>query len=148
MKRTAIIIMLISASVIVRAEDNQLFSFGFHENAVTYVFAENVRVRKAPGIEEGNVIDTLNPGHEVFIVKVDDKLFSMNGISENWLYVKYSVGGKEKKGYVWGGLVSIAWIKNGKDFILTGMRKYTSLKGLEGECRVVSAGKITASLPV
>lgn len=129
-------------------DDTPLFSYGFQADHTTYVFADNVRVRTAPLIKDGNITDTLSPGHELFILKVDETSLEMNGITENWLYVKYKIGGMEKKGYVWGGLVAIAWVKSGKDLVLTGLRSFKEGKGLESECRLVRDGKILSSIPV
>lgn len=147
MKRISSIILLLFTSALLYADD-PFFAGGFAEGAVTYVFAEEVRVRTAPEIKEGNVADTLSPGHEIVVIKNREKMLSLNGISENWLHIKYKAGGKEKRGYVWGALLSIAWIKNGSDLVLTGLRKYSEAGGLEAECRIVRGGRIISSVPV
>lgn len=147
MKRVSSIIFLLLTSVILYAGE-PFFSNGFADGSATYIFGENVRIRTTPEIKENNVADTLNPGHEVFIIKNEEKTLALNGVSENWLYVKYKVSGKEKRGYVWGALLSIAWIKNGNDLVLAGLRKYSDNSGLEAECRIIRAGKIISSVPV
>lgn len=147
MRRIFSIIILMTISAVLYA-DEPFFANGFAEGALTYVFAEDVRIRTTPEIKEGNVADTLGPGHEIVIIKNQDKTLSLNGLKENWLYAGYKVSGKEKKGYVWGALLALAWVKRGDDLLLTGIRKYSESGGLSAECRLIRAGKILSSVPV
>lgn len=140
-----IIVLLIP---VIQYADEPFFDNGFSDGAITYVFAQNVRIRTTPEIKEGNVADTLNTGHEVIILNNEKTIFTLNGIRENWVQVKYKLRGKDNKGYVWGALLSISWIKNGNDLVLTGLRKYSETKGLEAECRILRGEKIISSIPV
>ena len=147
MKRIPVIFIISLFTVLLYA-DEPFFNYGFAQGALTFIFAENVRVRTGPVIKNGNVADTLGPGHEVRIIQNDEKTLTLNGICENWLHVKYTARGKEKTGYVWGALCAIAYTKAGNELVLAGIRKYSENRGLEAECRIVSRGKVISSLPV
>lgn len=147
MKRISSIILLLLIQASLYA-DEPFFANGFAEGAVTYIFAENVRIRTSPEIKDGNVADTLGPGHEIAVIKNEEGMLALNGLNENWLSVKYKISGKERIGYVWGGLLAVAWVKSGSDLVLAGLKKYSESAGLEAECRIVRGGKIISSLPV
>ena len=73
MKKQLIMFLVLILSVPVIADEAGFFTNGFAENSTTYVFASSVRVRTSPEIKGNNVTDTLNPGHEVIIIRVDEK---------------------------------------------------------------------------
>jgi len=143
----SVLLILISLPLFA-GEKTGIYNFGIIESGGTYLFGDNVRIRKSPEIKEDNVKDTLPAGYAVTVDKKTDKVMSMNGFSSNWYVVSYKNKGKKDSGYVWGGLLSIGYVKSGSDLFLLGIKSFDDKKGFQGECRLVSGGQIASALTI
>lgn len=120
---------------------SSLYEYGeFKANSTTYLFGDNVNIRSAASTT-ARVADKLPIGTELKIVEKSGETLVLNGIMSNWYKVSYSNG---KTGYVWGGLLSIAYGTNGRTLLLTGITKIGP--GVKAECRMVKANKLITSL--
>lgn len=128
------------------SEDVSIYPYGFQENSVTYLFGDNVRVRKEPFVKEGNITDTLNAGEKIKIIKKTDLVMALDGYKEYWYKISYMKSGKNSEGYIWGGLLSIGYSAKGEKLFLIGLKKYSPDGGFTGECRLVEKGKIISSV--
>lgn len=110
------------------------------------VSGDNSRVRRAPDMEKGEIVDTLSAGSYVTISGKTEKSMKVNGYSEYWYRVKYKRNSKDYEGYIWGGLLSITYISMGDRLFLTGIKKYNEENGYTAECRLVVGGRIISSV--
>jgi hypothetical protein len=127
-------------------EELSFYHYGFQENSETYLFGDKVRVRKAPAVKDDNIIDILNTGVKVRIIKKTDKVMTADGYKEYWYKISYKKNNKNSDGYVWGGLLSIGYSAIGEKLFLTGLKKYSTGNGFFAECRFVEKGKTLASV--
>ena len=123
-----------------------VYHYGFVENAETYLFGDNVRVRKEPVIKDGNITDVLNAGDKVTIAGKTDKVMLVDGYKEYWYKISYKKNDKNCEGYAWGGLFSIGFSVKGDKLFLAGIKKYSPDKGFTAECRLVEKGRILSSV--
>lgn len=143
-----IMIMLLFFPFMARSGENIVYHFSFVEGGSTYIFGENVRVRKAPEIKEDNISETLPAGYAVKILQKTDTAMAQNGFREYWCKVSFTKSGKEMQGYVWGGFIAAGHLAIGKDLLLLGFKKHEEEHGFTGECRLIRDGKIISSVPV
>ncbi len=146
MKRCILFILLFLPAVLT-GEENIVYNFTFVEGSSTYVFGDNVRVRKAPEVTEINIIDTLPAGYPVKILKKTSKVMAQNGFSEYWYSVSFSRNGKVVTGYIWGGLLAAGYINTGKGLLLLGFKSYGDDE-FTGECRLIRDGRILSSINI
>jgi len=147
MKRYILILLLLIPLTGKGDDENIVYNYSFNENAETFIFGNNSRLRKAPEIKGDNIVETLPAGYPVRILEKKSQTMALNGFREYWYRVSFFKSGKKNTGYIWGGLLSAAYVKKGKDILLLGFSKYSE-DGFEGECRLVRKGKIISSLPV
>lgn len=148
MKKAVFLLIMIISFPLSAETKSSVCIFGSLEKGDLYLFDDNVRIRKTPEISDDNVLATLPAGFLVSVTERTEKIMAMNGFSSNWYRVGYSINGKKESGYVWGGLLSIGYIKAGSDIFLLGIKNFDSQKGFTGECRLISGGKIASSLTV
>ncbi len=128
------------------AKELSIYHYSFQENIQTFIFGDNVRVRKEPDSKNENVIDILSAGDNILIIKKTDKFMVVDGYKENWYKISYKKNNKNSTGYVWGGLFSIAYSVKGEKIFLAGIKKYSPDSGFTAECRLVEKGKILSSV--
>lgn len=78
-------------------------NFEFEESSTQYLYGNNVVLRKKAS-SESTALDTLAIGSEITILKKSKKESDYNGLSWSWYKVKQG----KKKGYILGGLISLA----------------------------------------
>lgn len=143
-----ILILFLLIPFMAQSGENIVYNFTFVEGSSTYIYGENVRVRKTPEVREDNVAETLPAGYPVKILQKTDKSMAQNGFREYWCKISFNKSGREMNGYVWGGLIAAGHINIGKDLFLLGFKKYGEEHGFTGECRLIRDGRILSSLPV
>ncbi len=107
-------ILVITAGIfsITHAGDKYSTYYGeFRPGQIVHSFGDKVNIRKKP--ETGAaVMDQLQISAPVKIIEKTDKVLEMNGFKDYWYKVEYlcSCGHKYDQGYVWGGLLSKAFV--------------------------------------
>jgi len=127
------------------AEENSIYSGEFIENSQTYIFGDNVRVRKEPDAQKSNVIETLNIGDKITIQKKTDQTMIIDGYKSFWYKVSYKKNNKDSSGFIWGGMFSLGYAVKGDMLLLAGIKKFDENKGFIGECKLVKNNKIISS---
>ncbi len=127
-------------------EELSVYQYGFQENSETYIFGDNVRVRKEPAVKNDNITDVLNAGIKIKIIKKTDQVMTVEGCKEYWYKISYKKNDKNSDGYVWGGLLSIAYSGKSERLFLTGLKKYSPDRGFTAECRLVEKGRTLSSV--
>lgn len=139
------LILLFSIEISYSGEDS-LHQYSFQENSSTYLFGDNVRVRSEPEINSKNVIDTLNIGDKVTIVRKTDRVMVIGGYKEFWYKISYKKNNKDSAGYIWGGLLSFGFSVKDNKLFLAGMKNYSKDSGFTAECRLLENGKLISSV--
>lgn len=100
------------------------------------VYADKAYIRSTPSVK-GTIVDSLLPGSLVVVDEVITTApLTMKGLTAAWIKTHYSVGGKDVKGYVWGGLLALnALTKDGITFAY-GLEKRTVLSATEEKLTV------------
>ncbi len=145
-KYLTLLTVLLTAAGISYAEDLSVYHYSFIENSQTYIFADNVRVRKSPEINNANIIDQLDTGDRVTILSRSEKSMVIDGYKEGWYKIGCRKKGKDLSGYVWGGFFSIGYSVRGERLFLTGIKSFKADTGFTAECRLVEKGKILSSV--
>ena len=130
---------------ITHAGEDSIYHYSFLENSGTYVFGDNVRVRKSPVISDSNIIDQLTIGDKVTIVSRSEQTMVIDGYKENWYKIIYRKKDKDLSGYTWGGFLAIGFSVKGEKLFLAGIKKYNADSGFTAECRLVEKGRMLSS---
>ena len=141
-------LLLMVSLPLAAGSETSIYNYGDIEKGETCLFGDSVRIRKTPEIKEDNVLNTLPAGYAVTVERKTANVMALNGFSSNWYWISYKNRGKSESGFVWGGLLAIGYVKKENDLFLLGIKGFSSEKGFEGECRIVSGGKIVSVLPV
>ena len=103
----------------------------FTDNAQTCVYTETAPVYSSNSTD-ASIIATLKLGTPVTVVSnSDEDKQKINGYSACWCSVKFSLNGTEGKGYMWGGHLAVACIKDpgqSDDLYIYGISAYDSSK--------------------
>jgi hypothetical protein len=140
-----ILVLILFTLKISSGEEISVYRYSFLENSGTYIFGDNVRVRKDPEIKNSNAIDKLNTGDKITIIKKTDQVMVIDGYKEYWYKIAYRKNNKDLEGYVWGGLFSICYSVKGDKLFLAGIKKYND-NGFTAECKLVEKGKVLSSV--
>lgn len=141
-------LLLMVSLPLAAGSETSIYNYGDIEKGETCLFGDSVRIRKTPEIKEDNVLGTLPAGYAVTVEKKTGNVMALNGFSSYWYRVSYKNNGRSESGFVWGGLLAIGCIKKENDFFLLGIKSFSRENGFEGECRILSGGKIVSALPV
>jgi len=113
----------------------------FIKGAKSYTFGDNCRIRKAPSLS-AETVDTLSIAMPVTIISKNDKQETISGQTQNWFEISYA---KNKKGYIWGGLIAYAYTKDGDYLLLIGITSYSD-HSFRGEARLVKNNKLVSKV--
>ena len=141
-----ILIFLLTPLTVLYSKEISIYHYSFIEGSETYLFGDNVRVRKEPEIKNDNIIDTLAVGDKLTIVQKTEKNMKIDGYKENWYKIRYKKNSRSLEGYVWGGFLSIGYSVKGERLFLTGLKKFSADKGFIAECRLVEKSKVLSSV--
>lgn len=89
-----------------------------------YIFSDTALVKVAPSNQAAEK-DTLFAGDSVQIQLLTDYHEFINGFAALWLKVDYFKNGFQRTGFVWGGVMAIATLKDQNELLLLGLKKTT-----------------------
>ncbi|WP_343673669.1 hypothetical protein [Chitinophaga sp.] len=95
------------------------------------VYADKAYIRSTPSVK-GTIVDSLLPGSTI----VSDEVITaapltMKGLTTAWLKTHYTTGGREVKGYIWVGLLSLGTFTKDDVTFVYGLEKRTVLSETE-----------------
>ena len=137
MAMTALITALLVVASPTTVRDDSFRLGAFENGAAVRLAGDRVNIRSTPSLS-GAVVATLPIGTPLRISAKSDASTVIDRLKAPWYGVSFRHGGKEKTGFVWGGLLSVASLDlkgpGGDGIILTGL-SVTPEKRLT--CRVV-----------
>jgi hypothetical protein len=87
--------------------DKTVYNYGaFKEGAIARLFGDKVNIRSGPSVKD-KIVANLPIGTPLTIIRKSEEAYKMNEFISNWYEVSFFLGKDEKKGYVWGGLLSL-----------------------------------------
>ncbi len=126
--------------------ESGIFTMGkFNEGAKAFLYGDNVNVRSEPAIN-AKVIANLSIGTPITILAESKQVYTSASNKAPWYEVSFQDGGQAKRGYVWGGLISMTTLrlKNG-DLLVAGIKEFNKNGAPVGEIRLVRAKKQVSS---
>lgn len=103
---------------------NYYWTEGENQNAMIGV--NNCYVRNAP-TKTAILLDSLQIGKEVLILKSTDNLLKIKGINVSWTKIQYKTNkGEIKIGFLWKGFLALGFKKNKQNTFLTTIDKIES----------------------
>lgn len=95
------------------------------------VYADKAYIRSTPSVK-GTIVDSLLPGSKVVADSVmTASPLTMKGLTAAWLKTHYTAGGKEVKGYIWVGLLSLGTFTKDDVTFVYGLEKRTVVSETE-----------------
>lgn len=95
------------------------------EKKEAIVGVKNCYIRSEPGIS-GLLLDSLQMGRKVEVVKSTEDLLKIKGINTNWAEVRYKTSrGDSKQGYLWKGFLALDFVEGKEETFLTTINKIT-----------------------
>lgn len=95
------------------------------------VYADKAYIRSTPSVK-GTIVDSLLPGTKLVADSVITAApLTMKGLTTAWLKTHYTAGGKEVKGYVWIGLLSLGTFTKDDVTFVYGLEKRTVVSETE-----------------
>lgn len=125
-----------------KIQESCIYTFNFQKGTETYIFGEKVNVRKTDSINS-KVITVLPIATKIKILERSEKYYVNNGYKEYWYLIEY---GQAMTGYVWGGMLSLNYYRDGEYIFLTAVNSFSIKNGLGGETRLVKNGKLLSTV--
>lgn len=95
------------------------------ENEETIVGVKNCYIRSEPSTL-GLLLDSLQMGNKVKIIRTTENLLKIKGINTNWAEIEYkTTRGDLKLGYIWKGFLALGSVSVGEETYLTTISKIT-----------------------
>ncbi|MCL9804155.1 SH3 domain-containing protein [Flavobacterium amniphilum] len=95
------------------------------ENEETIVGVKNCYIRSEPSTS-GLLLDSLQMGSKVKILRTTENLQKIKGINTNWAEIQYRTSrGDLKLGYIWKGFLALGFVSVGEERYLTTIAKIT-----------------------
>jgi hypothetical protein len=121
-------------------------SYGEETDKYAYIFIDNALIRNSPEIKQNNIIDKLNTGIKVKIIKKLTNKTKVFGLEANWYKISYS-NSKTQEGYIWGGLLSLLdKIIDDDKIIIFGIKEYIKGFGYKGEFKILQNNIVLDSM--
>lgn len=99
--------LLLLVTQLLQAQEEYIFSYWNYEKGnQAIVSASMANVRSKPSLK-GAVTDSLECGTGVQITSNPVNLTKLKGLDAPWFGVRYKKDGKEKTGFIWGGVLAI-----------------------------------------
>lgn len=114
------------AKAMVMSDAYEINLWNLRSGDTTHIFADVAYIRDYPGTQ-GNLVDSLQVGQEVFIKSSGYNPSVIRGFGAPWCEIYYYKNQQKQEGYIWMGLLALSTIESndGKLFI-HGFSRYNS----------------------
>lgn len=97
------------------------------ENKTAIIGANNCYIRNAASVNAA-LLDSLQIGKEVLILKSTENTLNIKGINVSWIQIQYTDKNKEiKTGFLWKGFLALGFQKNKQNTFLTTIDKIETI---------------------
>ena len=89
------------------------------ENRIAMIGATNCYVRDEPSVN-GKLLDSLQLGKEIVILKNTENLLKIRGINASWVQISFeNQQGTTQKAFLWKGFIALGFVKSAQNIFLT-----------------------------
>lgn len=128
--KKAFVILVLFAQIRTFSQEKSSHNYYWsnEENLKAMVGVANCYVRENPSTK-ATLLDSLQIGKEVTLVKSTDINYEINGVNVSWVAIEYqNKSGIISKGYLWRGFLALGYVKKKELTFLTTIDKFENRK--------------------
>jgi hypothetical protein len=123
-----IILVLLQLDSFSQEKNAHNYYWSNEENQRAIVGVNNCYVRENPSTK-ATLLDSLQIGKEITVVKSTDIDYAINGVNVSWVAIEYqNKSGTISKGFLWKGFIALGYVKKKDLTFLTTIDKFENRK--------------------